>query len=175
MKKTFINQKTKNAFNNNYIEYESRGENYLTPEDYLNIIRPYSRIMMNNQKALNSIIIKDYLSGERKIQLTMQITFISFLGTVEISKMNIKSDNIEIVIGYETDYIIGKLFKSLKKGYQELLETKMKKSKFAFESADLLCYSLPKISLNGSGSYIGSPSWLKNKIATINPNNKNNV
>ena len=117
MKKTFINQKTKNAFNNNYIEYESRGENYLTPEDYLNIIRPYSRIMMNNQKALNSIIIKDYLSGERKIQLTMQITFISFLGTVEISKMKIKSDNIEIVIGYETDYIIGKLFKSLKKGY----------------------------------------------------------
>ena len=37
-----------------------------------------------------------------------------------------------------------------------------------FDSVDLLCY---KISLNREGSYIDSPKWLKNKKATINPQN----
>ena len=50
----------------------------------------------------------------------------------------------------------------------------MKGSQFVFESVDLLYYSLHKISLNRGGSYIDSPSWLKNKRATINPKNKDN-
>ena len=47
-------------------------------------------------------------------------------------------------------------------------------SNFVFKSVDLLYYSLHKISLNRDGSYIDSPSWLKNKKATINPKSKNN-
>ena len=36
-------------------------------------------------------------------------------------------------------------------------------------------YSLHKISLNrAGGSYIDSPRWLKSKLATINPQNKDN-
>ena len=49
------------TINNNYIEYESRGDKdkHLSPEDYLDIIRKHLRDMINNYKALNSIIIED--------------------------------------------------------------------------------------------------------------------
>ena len=47
----------------------------------------------------------------------------------------------------------------------------MKGSEFLFDSVDLLCYKLYKISLNRSGSYTDSPEQLKNKKATINPKN----
>ena len=50
----------------------------------------------------------------------------------------------------------------------------MKGRNFVFESADLLYYSLYKISWNDGGSYIDSPDWIQNKKATINPQNKDN-
>ena len=68
-----------------------------------------------------------------------------------------KNDNVEIMMGYETDDIIKELFESFKKSDQERLETKMKGSQFVSESVDLLYYSLHKISLNRGGSYIDSP------------------
>ena len=49
-----------------------------------------------------------------------------------------KSDNVEIMIGYETDDINNKLFESFKKIYKKGLETKVKGSQFVFESVDLL-------------------------------------
>ena len=33
-------------------------------------------------------------------------------------------------------------------------------------------YNLNKVSLSRGGSYVDSPEWLKNKKATINPQNK---
>ena len=50
----------------------------------------------------------------------------------------------------------------------------MKGSDFVFENIDLLYYSLHKINLNRGGSYIDSPTWIKHKKATINPQNKDN-
>ena len=47
----------------------------------------------------------------------------------------------------------------------------MKDSKFVFESVDLLYYSLHKTTLRRGKSYIEIPEWLKNKRATINPQN----
>ena len=47
----------------------------------------------------------------------------------------------------------------------------MKKSEFAFDSVDLQCYELHKISLNRDGSYIDSAKWLKNKKLTVNSKN----
>ena len=124
------------------------------PEDYLDIIRPFLRDVINNHKT----------HGEWKMQLTMQITFISSLGTREFCIMHSKSANAEIMSGIETDDIINELFESFLKRYQEGLETKMKEgSNFVFESVDLLYYSLHKISLNRGGSYIDSPEWLKIK------------
>ena len=44
-------------------------------------------------------------------------------------------------------------------------------SEFIFDSVDALYYDLNKISLSRGGSYIDFPEWLKNKKATINPEN----
>ena len=126
--------KTNVDFDGNYIEYESKGDkdNNLSLEDYLNIIRPYLRDMIDNHKA----------HGEWKIQLIMRINFISSLDTDEFRIMHTKSNNIEIMNGTETNDIIKKLFESFLKRYKKGLETKMKGSKFIFKSVDLLYYSL---------------------------------
>ena len=85
--------------------------------------------------------------------------------------MRAKNYNIEIMMGNEIDEIIEELFASLLQKYQNKLEEKMRGSEFVFDSVDLLHDNLHKISLNRGGSYIDSPKWLKNKKATINPQN----
>ena len=86
--------------------------------------------------------------------------------------MYTESNNVEVMMGNETDEIIEVLFESLlRRKYQEGLEEKMRGSEFVFDSIDLLHYNLHKISLNRGGSCIDSPKWLKNKKATINPKN----
>ena len=86
--------------------------------------------------------------------------------------MNTKSNNIEIMIGSDTDEVIEELCKSLLQRYQENLEEKMRGSEFVFDGVDVLYYDLKKISLNRGGSYIDSPEWTKNKKTTMNPKNK---
>ena len=61
----------------------------------------------------------------------------------------------------EANEITGELFKSFLQRYQEGLEESMKGNEFVFDRVGLLEYKLNKISLNGGGSYIGSPEWLK--------------
>ena len=61
-----------------------------------------------------------------KIQLTMQITFISSLDAGEFRIMNSKRDNVKIMMGTETDDIIDELFKSFFKRYQDGLGKKWK-------------------------------------------------
>ena len=73
----------------------------LSPEDYLDTIRPYLRDMIDNHKV----------HGEWKIQL-MQINFISSLDTGEFCIMNSKSDNVKFMMGIETNDVINELFKS---------------------------------------------------------------
>ena len=130
-------------------------------EEYLNIIRPYLREMIDNHKA----------HDEWKIQLIMRINFVSSLDSKQVHEIHTKSNNIEIMSGIETNDIISELFNSFLKRYQGGLEIKMKGSNFVFHSVDLLYYILHKISLNRSGSYTVCPSWLKYKKATINPKN----
>ena len=99
----------------------------------------------------------------------MAINFISSKeDSDESPTMRTQSDNIEIMMGSETDEIIEELFKSFS---EEGLEESMKGSHFIFDRVDVLYYNLNKISLNGGGSYIDSPEWLKNKRVTINPKN----
>ena len=54
----------------------------------------------------------------------MQINFFSSLDAREIRIMESKSDNIEIMMGSETDDIIKELFKSFLQRHQEHLEKK---------------------------------------------------
>ena len=111
-------------------------------------------------------------SSEWKIQLTMTINFISSKNSDEIRTMHTKSNNVEIKVGSETNEIVMDLFVSFLEKYQEKLEESMRGSEFIYCSADVLYYNLNKVSLSRGGSYIGSPKWLKNKQATINPQNK---
>ena len=106
---------TSGEFNNNYIQYENKGDKdkILTVNEYLDMIRSYLVDMINDHKT----------QSEWKIQLTAAINFISFKpDSDEIRIMHAKSDNIEIMMSSETDEIIEDLFKSFCKRYQEGLE-----------------------------------------------------
>ena len=83
--------KTIGAFNDSYMEYESRGDRdtNLSLEDYLNIIKSLSEDMINNHKT----------HGEWKIQLTMRIIFVSSLDTNEFRIMHTQSNNATIMSG----------------------------------------------------------------------------
>ena len=87
----------------------------------------------------------------------MSINFISSKDSDQTSTMHRESNNIEIMMGNETDEIIKQFFNSLLQKYQEALEESMRESEFAIDSVDLLLYKLHKISLNRSRSYIDSP------------------
>ena len=129
------------------------------PKEYLDMIRPYLSDMINDHKTRR----------EWKIQLTMSINFISSKDSDETRNLHTKSNNIEIMMGDETDEIIEKLFGSLLENYHKDLEESFKGSEFNFDSVDLLYYHLQKICLKRGGSNIDSPEWLKNKKATRNP------
>ena len=111
-------------------------------------------------------------SSEWKIQLTMAINFISSKDSDETRTMHTRSNNAEIMVGSETDEITKDLFESFLQKYQEGLEESMRGSEFVYNSVDVLYYNLNKVSLSRGGSYIDSPKSLKNKKATINPQNK---
>ena len=68
----------------------------------------------------------------------MSTNFISSNGSDETRNMHTKTNNIEIMMGRETDKIIDKLFKSLLQNYQKDLEESMRGSNFVFNSVDLL-------------------------------------
>ena len=98
----------KSSYNNTYIEYRSEGDKLLTIEEYLNLIEPYLRELINNHKN------KD----EWKIQLTTQINFISLRpGSDEIRVMHTRKVNEEFMNGSDTDEIIKELFKTLLQRY----------------------------------------------------------
>ena len=101
----------------------------------------------------------------------MAINFISSKDSDETRIMHTKSNNVEIMIGSETDEIIENLFQSFLQKYQEGLEESMRVSEFVYDGVDVLYYNLNKVSLSRGGSCIDSPKWLKNKKATINPQN----
>ena len=84
----------------------------------------------------------------------------------------IKSSNVKVMIGTETDEIIEELFKSFLQKYQEGFEESMRGSEFVYDSVDALYYNLNKVSLSRSGSYIDSPKWLKYKKTKTTPQNK---
>ena len=171
----------KSAFDGNYIRYESRGDKgkNLSIKRYLKMIKTYLSDLINKHKTHGSARYHsgnktwtEKTSSEWKIQLTMAINFISSKDSDETRTMHTKSNNVEIMIGSETNEIIMALFKPFLRKYQEGLEESMRGSEFVYDSVDVLYYNLHKVSLSRDGSYIDSPKWLKNKKATINPQNK---
>ena len=92
----------------------------------------------------NKVIDYETQFGEWEIQLTMQISFVSSKHFEETRTIHTKSDNIEIIMGSETDDIINILFYSPLQRYREGLEEKMRGKGFIFDSVDLLHHHLQK-------------------------------
>ena len=86
----------KSGYNNNYIQYESKGDEILTLTEYLALAEQYLRELINDYKN----------KGEWKVQLIASINFISD----ETRIMHTRSDNKEIMNGSDTDEVIEELF-----------------------------------------------------------------
>ena len=146
--------KVRGAFNDNYIEYERKGDRdkKLSVKEYLYMITPYLRDMVNYHKAPMKLKfhfrhkVIDYKTqfGEWKIQLEMQTKFICSKDSGETRIMHTWSNNVEIIMGSKTDSVINELFRSFLQNYQD---KSMNGSQFKFESVDLLYYYIHKISL----------------------------
>ena len=100
------------------------------------MIRPYLSNIINDHKTQGewkihsgSTIMNHKTQVKLKIHLTMVINFISSKeDSDETCTMPTKKDNIEIMLGSETDENIEELFKSLFQRYQEGLEESMRGS-----------------------------------------------
>ena len=133
-------------------------------KEYLALIEKYLRELIEEYK----------LKGEWKVQLTIEVNFISLKpGSDETCIMYTRCDNVEM-FGDDNDGIIEQLYESLLQKYEENLQNKMKGSDFEFDGVNFLYYDFNKTSINRGGSHIDSPKWLKDKKSIINPKNNDN-
>ena len=138
----------KSGFENNYLEYISNGNNSLSFNEYLELIKPYLYDLINVYKA----------KGEWKLQLSAEISFVSQKpDSNEIRIMYTRSIPEEIIIGCETEEVAEKLIMQLLQKYQDNLQNKMKGSDFIFNGVNYLYYDLKRITISKGGSYIESP------------------
>ena len=79
-------------------------------------------------------------SGEWKIQLNMKINFIYSRNFIESRDMYSKSNNIEIMMGGNTNEIIKNLFNSLLRTYHKGLQVSMRGREFVFDYVESLNY-----------------------------------
>ena len=93
-------------------------------------------------------------SGEWRIQLIIKINFSSSRNFIVTRDMHSKSDNIEIMMGSNTNEITEDLFNSLLRRYQGGLSESMIGNEFVFVYVKSLNYVLHNIDLKRSGSYI---------------------
>ena len=155
----------KSGFDNNYLEYMSNGNDSLSLNEYLQLIKPYLYNLLNVHKA----------KGEWKIQLSAENSFISQKpNSNEIRVMFTRSIPEEFMIGSETEEVAEKLIMSILQKYQDHLQNKMKGSDFIFNGINYLYYDLNRITISKGGSYIESPKWVKDKKCTINQKNNDN-
>ena len=91
----------KSGFDNNYLEYMSNGNDSLSFNECLELIKPYLYDLINVYKA----------KGEWKIQLSAEISFISQKpNSNEIRVMFTRSTPEEFMIGSETEEVSEKVF-----------------------------------------------------------------
>ena len=152
----------KSGYNNNYVQYESKGDKILSIQEYLALIETYLKKLINQYKK----------EGEWKIQLIAEINFISLKPrSDEMRVMYTRSDNEEFMNGDNNNEIIKLLFESFLQRFEENLQEKMRGSDFEFDGINFFYYNFNKTSIYGGGSYIDSSKWLKDKKSTINPKN----
>ena len=132
---------TKSGYNKNISKI-------LALKEYLNLIEKYLKELIEEYK----------LKGEWKVQLTIEVNFISLKpGSDETRIMYTRSGNVEIMFRDDNDDIIEQLFESLLQKYEENLQNKMRGLEFEFDGVNFLYYDFNKTSINRGGSYIDSP------------------
>ena len=136
----------------------SNGNNSLSFNGYLELIKPYLYDLINVYKA----------KGEWKLQLSAEISFVSQKpGSDEKRVMYTRSTPEEFMIGSETEEVAENLIISILQKYQDNLQNKMKGSDFMFNEINYLYYDLNRITVSKGGSYIESPKWLKEKNVVL--------
>ena len=150
----------KSGFEGSYVEYMSDGNNVLSFDEYLELIKPYLNDLINVYKT----------KREWKLQLSAEnfFFFSQKPDSDETRVMYTRSFCEEIMSGSETEEIMENLIVRLLQKYQDNLQKKMKGSDFIFNGVNYLFYDLNRITISKGGSYIESPKWLKDKKCTIN-------
>ena len=174
---------------NNYIKYIGEGDKNekLSPGEYLNMIRPDLRDLINRHKPIetlnnnnnnrnnnnNNNNNNDTDCGEWKIMLRMYIKCISTKSFNETRTMHPKSRQVEVYMGSDTENVIDTLFNTLLQNFQRIQETSNERgSEFIPDSVELFEYKLHKINIIRAESYIPSPDWIASKKPKINPKNE---
>ena len=94
----------KPGFDGNYLEYMSNGNNSLSFNEYLELIKPHLNDLINVYKT----------KGEWKLQLSAEISFVSQKPDSDETRIIYSSSTPEeIICGSETEEIIEKIIKSL--------------------------------------------------------------
>ena len=138
----------KSGFDNNYLEYMSNGNDSLSLNEYLELIKLYLNDLINVYKA----------KGKWKLQISAEISFVSQKpGSDETRTMFTRSTPEEFMIGSETEEVAENLIMSILQKYQDNLQNKMKGSDFIFNGINYLYYDLNRITISKCGSYIESP------------------
>ena len=132
----------KTSVKGGYKYYECKGgkDNKLSRKQYLYKIMSYLSDLVNYHKAISNE------SKEMKIQINMNVNFVSSNDTGEIRTIFVWSDNEEIRPGNETD-IIKRLLNSFLNNYQKEETILRIGSGFVFESFYLMSYHIHKTSL----------------------------
>ena len=153
----------KSALDGTYVLYASNGDKdgLLYIFEYFQKIKPYLRDLIDFYNT----------KGEWKIQLSMQITFISYTDANQVQLMHSKSNNVKIMCGVDANDTINELISTFLQRYQESLETKMRGTNFIFNHITSPEYHFNKVSLKRGSSYMRQPEWLSYKKSTIIPYN----
>ena len=148
----------KSSFKENYKYYESRGDKdkKLSVKQYLYKIMPYLSDLINDHKTNRNN------SNEWKIQINMNVNFVSSKDTGGTRTIFVWSDNEEIRSGNETDDIVKGLLNSFLNNYQKEEIVLRNGSDFVFESVDLLSYHIQK-NRPEKGKIIHEISWMGSK------------
>ena len=131
----------------------------MTIDTYPDKVIPYLRILINEKKITDQKIQLDIGINLRHIIEDNRITFY------------VKTANIMCLPSHNTDDILEQLISSFYNQYKNKLLLCRTSSSFVYESAEGSGIQFHKIELNRGSSYIPSLDWLKNKGATINPQN----
>ena len=135
----------------------------MSVKSYLDKIIPYLKMLIDENKVY-----------EQNIQLDLGFNMVHISDSRKITYFSC-SDNIICMPSTNANEIVNRLLTSLHKKFDDDLVLSRESSSFVYESVEECNIHFHKIDLRRGSSFIDTPEWLKNKKATINPQNTNNA